>query len=67
MNNFFEGLKNQILTFFISPIVLKFFGALLWRKEKIKFWLASMETLSNCKNPSSNPLQTACCGAGTRL
>jgi hypothetical protein len=28
----------------------------------IKFWLASMTTLTNCKNPSSNSLQIACCG-----
>jgi hypothetical protein len=31
-------------------------------EEKIKFWHASMKTLTNCENLSSNPLQTACCG-----
>jgi hypothetical protein len=29
----------------------------------MKFWLASMKTLSNCKNPSSSPLQAACVAA----
>jgi hypothetical protein len=28
----------------------------------MKFWLASMKTLTNCKNPSSNPRETAWCG-----
>ncbi len=28
----------------------------------MKFWLASMKPLTNFKNPSSNPLQTACFG-----
>jgi hypothetical protein len=28
----------------------------------MNFWHASMKTLTNCKNPSSNHLQTACCG-----
>ncbi len=28
----------------------------------MKFGLASMKTLIDCKNPSSNPLQIACCG-----
>ncbi len=28
----------------------------------MKFWIASMKTLANYENPSSNPLQTACCG-----
>ncbi len=41
---------------------LNFFAALLWRKWKIKPWLASLKTLTNFKNPSSNPLQRACCG-----
>ncbi len=31
-------------------------------KQKIKFWLDSMKTLTNFENPSSNHLQTACCG-----
>jgi len=36
----------------------------LGRKENIKFLLASLDSLSNSKNPSSksNPLQRACCG-----
>ncbi len=63
MNNFFEALKNQISTFCICADSFKiFFAALLWRNQKIKFWHAYMKTLSNCENPSSNPLQTACCG-----
>ncbi len=37
-------------------------AALLWRKRKITSWLASLKTLTNFKNPSSNPLQRACCG-----
>jgi hypothetical protein len=41
---------------------LIFFAALLWRNYKIKFWPASMKTLTNCENPSRNPLQNACCG-----
>jgi hypothetical protein len=28
----------------------------------MKFWFASVKTLTNCKNPSSNPLHTASCG-----
>jgi hypothetical protein len=37
----------------------KFFAELLWRNLKIMFWLASLKTLTNCDNPSSNPLQTS--------
>jgi hypothetical protein len=55
-------LKIKSVLSVYAPIVLTFLAALLWRKEKMKFWLASMKTLTNCKNPSSNPLQTACCG-----
>jgi hypothetical protein len=62
MNNFFEGLKNQIITYCISPIVLKFFCCLVMEKIKDKVLVASMKTLSTCKNPFSYPLQTACCG-----
>ncbi len=68
---FFDGLKNQISTCFpyMPQQFLNFFAAFLWRKEKIKFWLASMKRLTNCENPSSNPFQIACCSiqAGTRL
>ena len=30
--------------------------------EKIKDKVLAMKTLTNCENPSSNPLQIACCG-----
>ncbi len=63
MNNFMEGLKNQISTFCISADGLWiFFAALLWRKWKIKSWLASLKTVTNFKNTSRDPLQRACCG-----
>jgi hypothetical protein len=66
MKNFVQGLKNLKIISVLSvyaPIVFKFFiAALIWRNKKIKFWLASMKTLTNCENPSSNPLQIACCG-----
>ncbi len=32
---------------------LNLYAALLSRNEKIKFWLVSMKTLTNCENPSS--------------
>jgi hypothetical protein len=32
------------------------------KKEKIKFWLPYMKTLTNCENPSSKPFQIACSG-----
>jgi hypothetical protein len=62
MNNFFEGLKNQISTVLsvYAPIIENNFCCLVIEKKKIKFWLASMKMLTNCENPSSNPL--ACCG-----
>jgi hypothetical protein len=28
----------------------------------MQIWVFSMTTLTNCKNPISSPLQTACCG-----
>jgi hypothetical protein len=62
MNNLFEGLKNQISTYCICADGFYFSATLLWRKWKIKSWLASLKTLTNFKNASSNPLQRACCG-----
>jgi hypothetical protein len=35
---------------------------LLLRKSNGKFLLASLKTLTNFKNSSSNPFQRACCG-----
>ncbi len=53
MNKFFEGhIKiKSILSVYE-----------LMEKTKDKFWLASMKTLTNSENPSSTPLQIACCG-----
>jgi hypothetical protein len=54
---------NQSVLFVYAPIIfLNFFAALLSRKLKLKFWLASMKTFTYCENPFSNPLQNACCG-----
>jgi hypothetical protein len=49
INNFSEGPKSQISTLYIYMRLwsLNFFGALLWRKWKFKFLLASMKTPSN--------------------
>ncbi len=57
MNNVFEGLYKQICAY-----SLKKFCCLLWRKWKIKLWLASKKTLTNFEYLSRNPLQIACCG-----
>jgi hypothetical protein len=62
MNNFFEGLKNQISTFCICAESLKVFCCLGTEKLKDKELATSMKTLTNCENTSSNPLQIACCG-----
>jgi hypothetical protein len=58
MNNFVKGLKNQSVL--SAPIVFKLFCCHVM--EKLKFSLASMKTLTNYENPSSNHLHTACCG-----
>ncbi len=39
-----------------------FLAVFLSRKLKIKFLLASMKLLTDCENPSSNPLRGACSG-----
>ncbi len=59
-----EGLKNLTSTFYMIADGFYFFTAFLGRKENIKFLLASLDSLSNSKNPSGNinPLQRACCG-----
>jgi hypothetical protein len=36
-------------------------AAFLWGKVKSKFYLSSLKSLTKNKNPSSNPLQRACC------
>ncbi len=41
---------------------LQFLAVFLSWKSKIKFLLASMKSLTNCENPSSNPRQGACSG-----
>ncbi len=47
MNNFFEGLKNQISTFCIGADDFNFFASSMYRKELFKFLLASVITLTN--------------------
>ncbi len=59
--NFFEGPKNPYLLY-MRRLFLNFFAALLCSHSKIKSYLASFKTLTNCENNSSNPLQTACWG-----
>jgi len=60
MNNFFEGLKNQISTFCICTDSFKNLVLPCYGENKIqKFWLASMKTLTNSEY---RPLQIACCG-----
>ncbi len=59
MNNLFEGLKIQISAFCICADSYKFFGWLITEKRRDKVWLASMKTLTNCENSSSNPLVAA--------
>ncbi len=61
MNNFFEGLKNQISTFVYAPIVVKFFCCLIMEKLKDKVF-ACFQKNTNFENPFNNSLQTACCG-----
>ncbi len=39
INNFFEGLKNQISSFCISADVFKFFASILFRKIRFKVLL----------------------------
>jgi hypothetical protein len=43
MYNFFEGPKSHVLSVY-ALVVFKIFGALLYRKYKFKFLLASMKT-----------------------
>jgi hypothetical protein len=47
MNNFLEVLQNKSVLSAYAPMVLNFFAALIWRKWKIKSWLASLKTLTN--------------------
>ena len=42
-------------------MVFTIFGSLIWRKKK-KFQLASIKSLTNSINPSTNPVQEACSG-----
>jgi hypothetical protein len=37
-------------------MVFTIFGCLLVKKSKTKFLLSSIKSLTNCENPSSNPL-----------
>ncbi len=64
MNNFLKVFKIKSVHFVYTPTrwLSYFTAALLWGKWKIKCWLASLKTLTNFKNASSNPLQRACCG-----
>ncbi len=60
MNNFAKVLKSsKYVLFLYAAIDCKFFAAFLWRNLKIKFWLTSMKTLTNCENPSSKLLVAA--------
>ncbi len=38
----------------------QFLAAFLWRRYQIKFLHASIKSLTNCENPSSNLFQGAC-------
>jgi hypothetical protein len=63
MNNFLKVLKIKSVLSVYAQIVFKFFCCLVM--EKIKDEVKAcfyMKTLTNCENPSSNPLQTACFG-----
>jgi hypothetical protein len=52
MNNFFEGSKSQMYTYVYAPMDFKnVFGALLRRKGKLKYLLASMKTLTHFEDP----------------
>jgi hypothetical protein len=52
MNDFVEGPKSQVSTFCTCADGIKiFFGALLWRKWKLKFLLNSTKTLTNFADP----------------
>jgi hypothetical protein len=62
MNNFLEGLKSQISTFCICADSLKSFCCLVMEKINFKVLAWFHETLINCENPSSNPLEIASCG-----
>jgi hypothetical protein len=62
MNNFLKVLKIKSVLSVYAPIVFKAFYCLGTEKLKDKELATSMKTLINCENPSSNPLQIACCG-----
>jgi hypothetical protein len=43
-------------------MVFSIFGCLFVKNIRNKVLFASMKSLINCENSSSNPLQEACCG-----
>ncbi len=59
---FFEGPKIKTLLFEWALMVSEFLAVFFCSKSKIKFLSASIKAFTNCKNPSSNPLQRACFG-----
>ncbi len=60
---FLQGPTNQNSFFEWAPRwSSQFLAVFLWRKSKMKFLYASMKSLTNCENPSSNLLQRACSG-----
>jgi hypothetical protein len=50
MNNFLEGLKNQISTLCIGAVGFNSFASSISRKVLSKFLLTSMKTLTNYGN-----------------
>ncbi len=59
---FFRVLKNPNGSILSAVMVTQFLAALLWRKLKIKFLLASLKSLTNSENPFNNSLQEPCSG-----
>jgi hypothetical protein len=62
MNNFLKILKIKAVLSVYALTIVQLFCYRVMEKKKMKFWLPSLKTLIKFENPSSNPLQIACCG-----
>jgi hypothetical protein len=67
MNNFFEGLKNQISTFCIcTDGFLILFASSLLRKILLKFLLVSMKTLTNSGDFTGSRIRISNTGSSSK-
>jgi hypothetical protein len=60
MNILLRILKIETVLLNERLLFSQFLTVFLWRKSKTKFLLPLMKSLTNCENPSRNPLQRAC-------